>query len=514
MRIRKDQNCCQFQNNEIIRTPITENMKKIFYHKIIICVFILLITASISQTQNSQSLNSLRQKINNINFDPVQTSHVFVKISERVIPTVVTIYSTKRINSAQIWDDNIIDKELRDFLGEKYLNILPPREYKQKGSGSGIIVTEDGYILTNLHVVENAEKIEVTLSDNRTFDAKIIGADPLTELAVIKINARNLSVAKLGNSDSVKIGEWVLAVGNPLELKSTVTAGIVSAIGREIDIIDDNFGVENFIQTDATINPGSSGGALVNMSGEVIGINTAIATQSGYSQGYGFAIPINLAKQILSDLITRGYVVRSYLGIAMQDVDEKIARALNLPMPQGVFVDYVNENSPAWKSGLREKDILIAVDHQPVNKGNVFQSIIAQKKPGDSVVLTILRRGKKMNVKVVLGSREGPKIHQPIAKREPEFPFLGLTVENIDAKRSKEFDLHVGQGVLVTTVEPESPAFEAQIKVNDVILEINDQKITSPYMFKKMLYQPPASKVFMLKIKRKDSIFHRFIEAN
>ncbi|NOZ60586.1 MAG: Do family serine endopeptidase [Calditrichaeota bacterium] len=456
----------------------------------------------------------MQQSINGISFDPIQTSRVFVKISKQVIPTVVTIYSTKRITSSRIWDDNIVDRELRDFLGEKYLNLVPPREYKQKGSGSGIIVTRDGYILTNLHVVESAEKIEVTLSDNRSLDAKIVGADPLTELAVIKIDATDLPAAKLGNSDSVKIGEWVLAVGNPLELKSTVTAGIVSAIGREIDIIDDNFGVENFIQTDATINPGSSGGALVNLSGEVIGINTAIATQSGYNQGYGFAIPINLAKQILSDLINRGYVIRSYLGIAMQDVDEKIARALNLLKPQGVFVDYVSENSPAWKSGLREKDILIAVDHKPVTKSNVIQSLIAQKKPGDSVVLTILRLGKELNVKVILGSREGPKVRQTFAKKTPGFSLLGLTVKSIDAKIAKELDLNVGEGVVVTQVEPESPAQEAQVQVNDVILEVDNQKITSLYLFKKILAQPPHRKVFMMKIKRKDNFFHRFVEAN
>jgi len=491
-------------------------MKIMSFRKIFIyfCAFICQFWALNLYSQNSASLGRLQQSINGISFDPIQTSRVFVKISKQVIPTVVTIYSTKRITSSRIWDDNIVDRELRDFLGEKYLNLVPPREYKQKGSGSGIIVTRDGYILTNLHVVESAEKIEVTLSDNRSLDAKIVGADPLTELAVIKIDATDLPAAKLGNSDSVKIGEWVLAVGNPLELKSTVTAGIVSAIGREIDIIDDNFGVENFIQTDATINPGSSGGALVNLSGEVIGINTAIATQSGYNQGYGFAIPINLAKQILSDLINRGYVIRSYLGIAMQDVDEKIARALNLLKPQGVFVDYVSENSPAWKSGLREKDILIAVDHKPVTKSNVIQSLIAQKKPGDSVVLTILRLGKELNVKVILGSREGPKVRQTFAKKTPGFSLLGLTVKSIDAKIAKELDLNVGEGVVVTQVEPESPAQEAQVQVNDVILEVDNQKITSLYLFKKILAQPPHRKVFMMKIKRKDNFFHRFVEAN
>ena len=456
----------------------------------------------------------LEKKINDFFYDPINTNQIFVKVAEKSIPIVVTINTTKRISSTQLWDNNIIDKELRDFLGEKYLNIVPPREYKQKSSGSGIIFSEDGYILTNLHVIENAEVIKVTLFDNRSFPATLVGADPLTELALIKIDAQGLPAARLGNSDSVKIGEWVLAIGNPLELKSTVTAGIVSAIGREIDIIGDNFGVENFIQTDATINPGSSGGALVNLAGEVVGINTAIATQSGYSEGYGFAIPINLAKQVYDDLKEHGYVIRSYLGVAMQDVDEKIAKVLNLPGPNGVFIDNVVEQSPAWNGGLREKDVLIAVDGKKVNKGNIVQSLIAEKKPGDSVVLTVLRSRKIFNIKVVLGSRKAPVIRQPLPKRSKKFQFLGLVVKDVDGELAQDLDLAMNGGVVVKRVEPDSPAFEAQILVNDVILEINNQQVTSSYHFKKILAHPEPQKVYMMKIKRKDSTFYRFVEAN
>jgi len=364
---------------------------------VIVIIFLpILLASSLLQAQSGNAVNNLSRKIAGINIDLFETSCIFTKVAEEVIPAVVSISSTKRISSGQIWENNIVDKELQEFFGEKYFNLFPPKEFMQKGSGSGIIV--------------------------------------LTELAIIKIDETSLPVAQLGNSDSVKIGQWVLAIGNPLELTSTVTAGIVSAIGREIDIIDDNFGVENFIQTDATINPGNSGGALVNLAGEVIGINTAIATQSGYSQGYGFAIPINLAKKVIKDLIKYGYVIRSYLGISMQDVNEKIARALNLSEPRGVFIDYVSEDSPAWTAGLREKDVLINIDDLEVNKGNIVQSYIAQKKPGEKVLLTIIRNGRELKLKVVLGKRVGPKVNQPLPKTHDSFQNFGLKVQNISIK--------------------------------------------------------------------------------
>ncbi|MDW7680568.1 MAG: trypsin-like peptidase domain-containing protein, partial [bacterium] len=375
--------------------------------------------------QTTDPLYQLPPGINDLD-EPFENQLSFSQVAARIIPTVVSIYCTKTISSSQLWERNILDNELWEFLGEKYFNISAPREFIQKGSGSGIIVSNNGFMLTNLHVVENAETIDVKLSDNRSFRARLVGADPLTELAVIKIEETQLPAAKLGNSDSVRIGDWVLAVGNPLELNSTVTAGIVSAIGREIKIIDDNFGVENFIQTDATINPGSSGGALVNLKGEVIGVNTAIATQSGFSQGYGFAIPINLARQIMKDLIGQGHVIRSYLGISMQDVDEKISRALGMEYPRGVFVDHVQEGSPAWFCGLKEKDILIKVDQIDVNKGNIIQSLIAQKKPGEQVLLTVIRKNRSFDVKVILGQRNGAKYSQSVNKAQQNFQNLGL----------------------------------------------------------------------------------------
>ena len=451
---------------------------------------------------------------NNSIFNPSATSKAFSRVALAVIPTVVSINSTMMIYTSELWKDQFDDKELREFFGEKYFNFPVPKEFRQRGSGSGIIVTKKGHILTNMHVIEKAELINVTLADNRSFRANLVGADPLTELAVIKIDGDNLPVAELGDSDSLEIGDWVLAIGNPLELRSTVTAGIISAIGRDINIIADNYGVENFIQTDATINPGNSGGALVNLRGQVIGINTAIATQSGYNQGYGFAIPINLAKEVIKDLIRHGYVVRSYLGISMQDVNEKIARALGLKHPAGVFIDHVAGDSPARIFGLREKDVLIRIDDEIVNKGNIVQSIIAKKKPGDKILLTIIRSNRLLKIPVVLGERSGTKFKTLRKNSERKFQNLGLEVESITRHVAEDFDLKMGEGVLVIGVEQFSPAFDAGVQINDIILEINDRIITSVYGFESVISELEKGKVYIFKMKRAENIFHIFIEVS
>jgi len=490
-------------------------VKKNLTFALLLATIISHVIYDISHLVYAQTLNSpLYQKRYRESFlDPLETTLNFTEIANDVVPVVVSIYSTKIVSSSDFLEKNIVDEELREFFGEKYYSFPVPGEFTQKGSGSGIIVSPTGFILTNLHVIENAETITVELTDNQTFDAKLIGADPLTELAVIKVEATNLQAANLGNSDSLKIGEWVLTIGNPLELNSTVTAGIVSAIGREIDIIDDNFGVENFIQTDATINPGSSGGALVNLRGEVVGINTAIATQSGYSQGYGFAIPINLARQIMKDLIRHGYVVRSYLGISMQDVNEKIAKALGLKVPKGVFIDFVEEDSPAWVAGLREKDVLIRINNQEVQKGNLVQSKIAQKNPGDEILMTVIRKNRQLKFKVVLGERASQIIRQPLSLSTKNYQNLGLIVKSINTRVAGKIKVKRGDGVIVTGVERGSAAFEANINVNDVILEIGDEKITSLYVFNNLMATMVPGNVYIFKIKRQENVFHRFVEA-
>jgi serine protease Do len=436
----------------------------------------------------------------------------FTRVAEAVIPTVVSINSTMMIRTSEFWHNQLNDRELKNFFGEKYFNMPIPREFRQTGSGSGIIVSKQGHILTNMHVVDRAEVINVTLADNRSIKATIVGADPLTELAIIKIDSDNLPVARFGDSDSVRIGEWVLAVGNPLELQSTITAGIISAIGRDINIIADNYGVENFIQTDATINPGNSGGALVNLKGEVIGINTAIATQSGYSQGYGFAIPINLAKKIMNDLIKQGYVVRSYLGISMLDVNEKIAKALNLKQPTGIFIDHVTDDSPAQKAGVQDKDVLLKVDNKYVNKGNIVQTILAQKQPGEQILLTVIRRNKILRLPVTLGTRNEGLIKPLLSRTDLQFQNLGLIIQSISHPTAEEFASKTAEGVFVVDVEQFSPAYDAGIQANDIILEIGDKLITAEPEFYSTIAQFTSGNIYIFKMKRNENIFHCFIE--
>jgi len=474
------------------------------------------LSKSFCYASNKPAVNpSLRYppKDERIKSDQPDLAHAFTEVAKAVVPTVVSINSIIMIRTSEIWKDKFNEKELREFFGEKYFNLPIPREFRQRGSGSGIIVSTMGHILTNMHVIDKAEMIQVILADNRTYQATLVGADPLTELAIIKIESENLPVAELGDSDSLEIGEWVLSIGNPLELRSTVTAGIISAIGRDINIIADNYGVENFIQTDATINPGNSGGALVNLRGEIIGISTAIATQSGYSQGYGFAIPINLAKEIMKHLIENGYVVRSYLGVSMLDVNEKIGKALGLKYPSGVFIDNVIQDGPAYTAGLQEKDVLIKIDNQFVNKGNIVQSLIAQKKPGEQMNLTVIRKNRLLKIPVVLGERRDANAKPPERKQDVKFANLGLTVDNFSRQLAEELDLKVGEGVLAIEVQQFSPAYDAGIRVNDVILEIDDRLITSDFTFLSVLSQLQGGKIYIFKMKRADNIFHCFIEV-
>jgi serine protease Do len=321
-----------------------------------------------------------------------------------------------------------------------------------------------------------------------------------------------LPAAKFGNSDSLEVGEWVLAVGNPLELRSTVTAGIISAIGREIDIIDDNFGIENFIQTDAIINPGSSGGALINLKSEVIGINTAIATQSGLFEGYGFAIPANLAKQIVNDLIKAGFVLRSYLGISMQDVTEKIAAALSLENLKGVFVDQVIKDSPAFNAGLHEQDIILKIDGMEVNQGNIIQSVVARKKPGEKLLLAIQRNKQRLTITLKLGRRPSKEFKMSNKMVNKSYSHYGLKVKTIDISLAQELGLEIRNGVLVLEVEKFSPAYEANIRVSDIILEIDAQKVTSQIAFEKIISALKPGKVIIVKLRRNENIFHRFLE--
>ena len=318
----------------------------------------------------------------------------FRRIAERVRPTVVFI----QIESER--------REERTFQFEGDMErFMPPR--MRRSVGSGVILSAEGHIVTNQHVVERAETIRVTLPDKRQYDARIVGTDPSTDLAVIKVDAEGaLPTAPMGNSDNLRVGDWVVAVGNPFRLTSTVTAGIVSALGRQVDIIDDSFSVEDFIQTDAAINPGNSGGALVNLNGELVGINTAIATESGSYEGYGFAVPTQLMQRVVADLIEFGEVQRGYLGVSIEEIDADRAERLRLDRIRGVYVGTVRPGGAADQAGLQRGDVVLSIDGRSVNAPNALQSAVAQRRPGDTLELRIWRDGNMQTRRVNLMGRE------------------------------------------------------------------------------------------------------------
>ena len=383
----------------------------------------------------------------------------------------------------------------------------PQQQGPEEGIGSGVIITSDGYILTNNHVVKDAAKkggISVQMTDKRVFDAKLIGTDPTTDLAIIKVEASNLPVAALGNSDDLAVGQIVLAVGNPLGLSSTVTEGIVSSLGRPLDISDEkvgnaHYGISNFIQTDAAINPGNSGGGLFNIKGEVIGINSAIASTTGMFAGYGFAIPINMAKVVATDLIKTGKVDRGYIGVNIADVDQTMAQALGLDRPRGVRIDHVVKGSAGEAAGLQQNDIILSVNGQETNERNQLQALIGMHRAGDRVTLHIWRDGKEFDKAVTLKPREdiaendsdenGKEFHgeaeTETAKATATLDNIGVSVRTVTADDKDKYK--VSNGVVITNVQMASEAQHEGLGRNAVITEAAHQKVTDAGKFEKII---------------------------
>ncbi len=409
-------------------------------------------------------------------------SNAFVEVAKEVTPAVVSITATKNISLSQMHEGRG-SGEFDDF----FRRFFPQdEEFSQQGLGSGVLIDKAGYILTNNHVIKDASKLEVRLLDKRRFNAEIVGADPLTDVALIKIEGENLPYARLGNSEQVQIGEWVMAIGTPFGemLNSTVTAGIVSAIGRNLGIINrqdpnnsNNYKIEDFIQTDAAINPGNSGGPLINLDGEVIGINTAILSNTGSYQGYGFAIPINLAKNITNDLRIFGTVKRGIIGISFQEIqDQKEMKKYQLDNPYGVVIrDFtLGEDSPGKRAGLQKDDVIIAVNDNPIGRSGQLQTIVASKKPGDKIKLTYIRDGKVNNVVVTLGDM--PSAPAPVlVSGQLSFPEIGLGVS--DSPHTQERISDEPNGVIVTRVLRNSVAFSNNIKLGDIIYKIEKTEI-------------------------------------
>jgi Do/DeqQ family serine protease len=311
----------------------------------------------------------------------------------------------------------------------------------QESSGSGVIISDDGYIVTNNHVVNNAESISVTLNDNRTFTAKVIGTDPSTDLALLKIDEKNLPYISYANSDEVNVGEWVLAVGNPFNLTSTVTAGIVSAKARNIGILPDQYKIESFIQTDAAVNPGNSGGALVNTRGELIGINSAIASNTGSYTGYSFAIPVNLVKKVTDDLAEFGNVQRGFIGVSIRDIDSKLATEKGISEVKGIYVAGLTPGGAAEGAGLKEGDIITQVEQFPINSTPQLQEQIGRYRPGDKVNVTVIRDGREKTFPVILRNKDG---ETSLLKSDPVVKLLGGTFEDLDGSSKNQLGLRGG----------------------------------------------------------------------
>ncbi len=444
----------------------------------------------------------------NASFDLKSASDAFVAVSKAATQSVVSI----TVTTAGRENKN----SQRDFFHFFGPDFKMPEPEPSQGSGSGVIIADDGYIATNNHVIDDAttDGIEVVLHDKSRYKAKLIGTDPTTDLAVIKIDAKGLSEAALGNSDEVQVGEWVLAIGNPLGLNSTVTAGIVSAIGRNIRIINDSYGIENFIQTDAAINPGNSGGALVNLKGEVVGINTAIATTNARYQGYGFAVPVNLLKTVATDLIKDGKVRRGYIGVQIQSVDQTMADALGLSKAQGVIVQSLVKGGAGEGAGLKEGDVIISVDGKEVNEANELQSYIATRHPGDVVLLKVFRDGKSIDRKVTLKPRDEEKAVTASNKDVEEksksektasvlsIDNIGLSVRPLNSEDKKATD--VEKGIVVESVRPYSEAFSRGIAANDIIVEADRKEVGSPKELKSILDSRKKGESVLLRVKRQN----------
>ena len=358
----------------------------------------------------------------------------FVFAAKNATPSVVhirTSYSDgMRANSP-------FNEFFKDYFGERYERRGGPA----RGAGSGVVISPDGYIVTNNHVIENADEIEVVLNDNRSYQAKVVGVDEDTDLAVLSIEGDNLASISFGDSEKTNIGEWVLAIGNPYEFRSTVTAGIVSAKGRNINILNGSYRIESFIQTDAAVNPGNSGGALVNLNGELIGINTAIASPSGAFAGYSFAVPVTLVKKVANDLIEYGTVQRALLGIQIGDVDADIAERYDLDVLRGVYISGVVNGGAADKAGIEDGDVIIALDERPVNNVAQLQEQVAIKRPGDEVSVTFMRDGRKKVVKAKLRNAEG---NMDIVELASDFRIEGATFVDVSDELADRLEIDGG----------------------------------------------------------------------
>jgi peptidase Do len=427
--------------------------------------------------------------------------------AERTVHSVVHVKVKQEVkNSIQEFGDPFFDF----FFGQ-------PRSFQQPeattGAGSGVIISTDGYIVTNNHVIDNAAEIEVTLNDKRTFKAKVIGTDPSTDVALIKIDATDLQPITIGNSDNLKVGEWVLAIGNPFNLTSTVTAGIISAKAREMDIVPSERKIESFIQTDAAINPGNSGGALVNTAGELVGINTAIASQTGSYIGYGFAIPTTIVSKVVRDLKDYGIVQRAVLGVKIANINDKLAKDKNLKTMDGAYVDDVVSNSSAKDAGIKQGDIIVAINDVRIKSVAELQEQVAAYRPGDNINVTVNRNNKEITLRVTLkNSSKNTNIVKAV-----DMDRLGATLEPLSIQTKQR--LNYNGGLLVDEVQRGGLFAKAGIYKGFIILKINNKTVSSVKEVKEIyteaLNSEATDKVLLVTgINRAGVIKHYVVDLN
>jgi len=403
----------------------------------------------------------------------------FAPIVEKVSPAVVKIEVTASIKDTSLDQmPDLNDPNLRQLFGDQFGRAFPPHSLGpeiEHGLGSGVIVTKDGYILTNNHVVDGARKVQVTLPDGREFTARVVGRDPKTDIAVVKIDANNLPTVMMADSSAVKVGDMVLAVGNPFGVGQTVTEGIVSAKDRGNMGIED---YEDFIQTDAAINPGNSGGALVDIDGRLIGINTAILSRSGGSQGVGFAIPSNLARNVMESLIKDGYVTRGYLGVIIQNVTPELAPEFNLKETSGALISEVEPNGPAHDAGMEDGDVIVKFNGQPIADSRRLQLEVAATKPGSKVPVGVIRNGQAKTLEVTIqplpGTDRGAGAGAGSQNGDDNGTLNGVTVGDLDQQARQQFNIPGNvHGALITQVDPASASAQAGLQPGDVIESIN-----------------------------------------
>lgn len=438
-------------------------------------------TASNGQEKTFEQKQKKHKKADDKPLFEVPKALDFRYAAKRVTPSVVHIRSVSK-GGANTQNNQQLPEWFKYFFGEEFR--VPPQQRPSAATGSGVIISDDGYIVTNNHVVAHATEIEVVLSDNRSYTAEIIGTDPSTDLALLKIEETGLDFLEFGNSDTIEIGAWVLAVGNPFNLSSTVTAGIVSAKARNINILREQASIESFIQTDAAVNPGNSGGALVDINGKLIGINTAIATPTGTYAGYSFAIPVDIVKKVANDLMNFGIVQRAYLGVYIQDMNAELAEELSIDITQGVYINEVIEGSAADKANLKTGDIITRIGDKKIKSVPELQEIIGRRKPGDEVTVTYLRSGEKKQIAVILQNEQGTT---KVVRKETKDLLKQLGIQVTELTDEEKKDLELTNGIKVTRITDGKVAKTTNMKEGFIITKVNNKRIHSVDEFIKEL---------------------------